>query len=284
MTTFEAIEQRGRGAVRLWVDEFAKHDVLTCASSVAFQVLKSLVPLTLLGLALLGALGRQDVWTNTIAPEIQKRFDPPVYHAIDYGAKKIFANDTAPVIVFAALLTLWYVAGGIRAIMTGINRVYEADETRPTWERWLLSVGLAFCVVVGIVGAALLVEAVPKPSGALQVPVLIGCWVGAVALLALAAGLLVRFAPAERRPKRWASVGGVLVVVAWIVFTVVFRFYVTSVANFKTAVGQLTVFILLAIWVYASSIVFLVGVEIDELLRKNAARRGIVDALLGRSR
>lgn len=286
MATLNALEQRGRDFVQLWIDEFDEHDLLTSASAVAFQVLKSLVPLSLLGLALLGALGREDVWTNTLAPEIQKRFDPPVYEAIDFGVRKIFAADAAPLIVFAALLTLWYVSGGVRALMNGINRIYEADETRPTWHRWLLSLGLAVVVVVGIVGAALLVEAVPKPRGGLQVPVLIGCWAAAIGLLMMAAGLLVRLAPAERRPKKRASAGGALVVAAWVVFSIVFRFYVTSVANFKTAVGQLTVFLLLMVYVYTSAIVFLVGVEIDELLRKNAARNraGITDALLGRSR
>jgi hypothetical protein len=40
-------------------------------------------------------------------------------------------------------------------------------------------------------------------------------------------------------------------------------------ANFTSASGALTVFLVLAAFLYTASIIFLVGVEIDELLRKD---------------
>ncbi len=149
--------------------------------------------------------------------------------------------------------------------------------------RWLLSLGLAVCVVSGVVGAALLLAAVPTPSGAAGVPAAIARWLGAIGLLSLVTGLLVRFGPTERRPKKWASAGAVLVIATWIMTTLVFRWYVESIANFKTAIGQLTVFIVLMVYVYASSIVFLVGVQLDELIREDARadERGILHILFG---
>jgi uncharacterized BrkB/YihY/UPF0761 family membrane protein len=58
---------------------------------------------------------------------------------------------------------------------------------------------------------------------------------------------------------------------------------VDTIANFKTAIGQLTVFIVLMAYAYASSIVLLVGIEVDELLREdaNAEERGILHVLFG---
>ncbi|MGN6429151.1 MAG: YihY/virulence factor BrkB family protein [Gaiellaceae bacterium] len=284
MEILQDLTGRARKLLRIWVDLFARHELLTYASGIAFQVLKSLVPLSLLGIALLGAIGRQDIWTQHMAPAIQSRFDPPIYHAIDYGVKKIFDHNSLGILVFAALLTVWYVSGGVRAIMGGINRIYEADEKRPFWIRWPVSISLAVCTVAGIVGALLLIEAVPKPSGGWEYVTVGARWIGAIAALCAVAGLLVRFAPAERRPIRWASVGGVLVITTWIVTTFCFRWYVASVANFRTAVGQLTVFLILMAYVYASSIVLIVGVQLDELLREEAStdKRGILDVVVGR--
>jgi uncharacterized BrkB/YihY/UPF0761 family membrane protein len=73
------------------------------------------------------------------------------------------------------------------------------------------------------------------------------------------------------------------VIGTWIMTTLVFRWYVESIANFKTAIGQLTVFIVLMVYVYASSIVFLVGVQLDELIREDARadERGILHILFG---
>jgi membrane protein len=242
-----ALRTRVRKVVELWIELFDEHGLLTHASAIAFQVLKSLIPLSLLGIALLGEVGRRDIWAKHLAPAIRPRFDPPVFRAIDFAATKIFLHDSVPLIVFGGLLAVWYVSGGVRGIMGAINRIYGVAETRPFRNRWAVSLGLSLCVVAGIVGAAMLVEAVPTPRGAWRIPVEVVRWLGAIVALALTAGLLVRLAPAKHRSKRWASAGGALVVVTWIVTSIVFRWYVSSVANFKTAVGQLTVFIVLMV-------------------------------------
>jgi len=286
MPTRHQVQKRVWGAVSLVRTRLAKHEVLTYASAVAFQVVKSLIPLVLLGLALLGAVGRRDIWTDHIAPTLKPRFDEPVYHAIDFAVNKIFDSNSAGLIALSALLTIWYVSSGVRGVMGALNRIYETEEVRPSWFRWAVSLGLAVCVVGGIVGAILLVLAVPKASGVWEIPVDLVRWIGAIAALTLATGLLMRLAPAERRPKRWVSAGAVLVIATWLVTSIGFRWYVSSIANFKTAVGQLTVLIILLVYVYVSSIVFLVGVEVDELLREDARsdERGVLDVLFGLGR
>jgi membrane protein len=280
------VVKRTRGAAELLHNRFAEHELLTYASAIAFQVLKSLIPLTLLGIALLGAVGRRDIWTKHVAPALKSRLDQPVFHAIDFGVEKIFASNSAGLILFSAVLTVWFVSSAVRAIMGAINRIYGAKDERPLWVRWPLSFGLACCIVAGIVGAALLVEAVPKQSGSLEILLVAVRWLGALAALVGVTGVLVRLAPARRRPKRWASAGAVLVIGTWIVTSVAFHWYVSTFANFKSAIGQLTVFIVLMAYAYASSIVLLVGIELDELLREDASskERGIIDVLFGLGR
>ncbi len=51
--------------------------------------------------------------------------------------------------------------------------------------------------------------------------------------------------------------------------SLLFRWYVGSIANFKTALGSLTVFLVLMAYLYAGSIILLVGMEVDELLRRD---------------
>jgi len=286
VATRTTVVNRTRGAVELLRERFAEHELFTYARALAFQVLKSLIPLSLLGLALLGAVGRRDVWTKHLAPPLKARLDPPVFHAIDFAVEKIFASNSAGLIAFSAFLTVWFVSGGVRAVMSAINRIYGVRDERPLWIRWALSIGLAVCVVAGVVGAALLVEAVPKQNGTLEILLVAVRWIGALAALIAATGLLVRLAPVRPRPKRWASAGAVLVIATWIVTSFAFRWYVSTFANFKTAVGQLTVFIILMAYAYASSIVLLVGIEIDELLREDASseERGILDVLFGLGR
>ncbi|MBA3844984.1 MAG: hypothetical protein H0X39_20620, partial [Actinobacteria bacterium] len=64
--------------------------------------------------------------------------------------------------------------------------------------------------------------------------------------------------------------------------TLLFSWYIGSLANFKSASGALTVFLVLAAYLYAASIIFLVGVQIDELLRKDSSGTevGIIGLIL----
>jgi uncharacterized BrkB/YihY/UPF0761 family membrane protein len=76
------------------------------------------------------------------------------------------------------------------------------------------------------------------------------------------------------------------VIVSWIAATLIFELFVMDVANFKTASGQLAVFLVLIGYVYTSSIILMVGVELDELLREDATsgQRGVLDVLFGYSK
>jgi membrane protein len=276
------VGNRLRRFVKLWIDLFAKHELLDHASAIAFQVLKSVIPLTLLGLAMLGALGEEHVWRKTIAPAIGPHVQRPTFHAIDFAVEKIFTSDSTGLVVFASFLSLWYVSGAVRAVMVGINQIYETEDQRRWPVRYAISFGLAACVALGVIGALLAAVLLGRVGGPLHVVAEFGRWIVAIALLALALGLLVRFAPAKHRSKKWISAGTALVIVAWIGATLIFELFVSHVANFKTATGELTVLLVLIGYVYTSSIILLVGVELDELLREDTAgQRGVLHVLFG---
>jgi membrane protein len=277
------VQTRLKRFVKLWVDLFAKHELLDHASSMAFAVLKALVPLALLGLAVLGAVGERRTWKETIFPSVQSHVQPATANAIDVAAQKIFSSNSTGLIVFASLLTLWYVSGSVRGVMSSTNTIYGCEETRSWKQRYPISLGLAAAITLCVVGAILAVLVAPALArhGALQVVVAIGRWVVAIGLLALAVGLLMRFAPVEPRPKTWVSGGSILVILAWVAATLIFQLLVTTLLNFKSATGNLGVFLVLCGYVYTSAIIFLVGVEVDELLREDAkeGERGLLHML-----
>jgi membrane protein len=279
------MRNRLRRFVKLWVDLFARHTLLDHAGAIAFAVLKSLIPLTLLGLAVLGAVGEERVWRKTIAPAVKAHVQQATFHGLDVAVEKIFTTESSGLIVFAALLALWYISGSVRAVMGAINQIYETDDQR-TWPvRYALSFGLAAGIALGVIGALLAPIVLGHLGGPEPVHVVaqIGRWIAAVVLLGLALELLMRFAPVEPRPTRWISAGTALVTVAWIGATLIFELFVSHVANFKTATGSLFVFLVLIGYVYTSSIILLVGIELDELLREDAKRgeRGVLHLLFG---
>jgi len=278
------MKTRAKRFVKLWVDLFAEHGLLDHASGMAFAVLKALVPLTLLGLAVLGLVGERDVWKQTIFPRLESHVQPATANAINASVEKIFSTDSLGLAVLASLMTLWYVSGSVRGVMTATNVIYDADETRSWKVRYALSIALAAAITSCVVGAVLAVLVAPALArhGALEVVVAIGRWIVAVALLGVAVGLLMRFAPVKPRAKAWVGGGSLIVILAWVAASLIVRLLVTGLLDFKTATGSLAVFLVLGGYVYTSSIIFLVGVELDELLRQEATegQQGVL-ALLG---
>jgi len=231
------------------------------------------VPLTLLGFALLGAFGFEDVWRDSIGPAIQARVTRPVYSGIDYSVERIFQQETVGLIVPASLLVLWHLSRGMRIVMKALNAVHDKDETRS--RQRLLVMDFALAVVAGacVVGAFLVVVTVPRLSMGLPGALLhVAAWVGAALLLGVAMGVVIRYGPAERPEASWASVGSLLVVVTWLVTSLVFGWWAGSVADYKSAVGSLTVFLLLTTYVLTSTSIFLIGAQLDELARKAGHR------------
>ncbi|HWJ31711.1 MAG TPA: YihY/virulence factor BrkB family protein [Gaiellaceae bacterium] len=256
--------------VRLWVDLFDKHGLLTSAAAVAFQAFVAMVALGLLAIALLGATGEEHVWTTQVAPQIQPRVLPAVFAGIQETVGKIFSSSSVGLIVFASALAVWEVSGMVRACMSALSRVYGTKDDRPWYVRFPLSIGIAIVVTAALVAAAALMLALRHVvHGGWSLPFAIARWLVTVLLMTLAFGVVVRWAPAERRSTRWASAGAALVVCAWIAQTLVFSWYVCSGASYRSAVGSLTAVYLFTTYLYVGAIILLVAIELDEQLRQD---------------
>jgi membrane protein len=262
--------QSFKGLVSLWVDLFAKHNLLTYASAIAFQALVALVALMLLLVAVLGQIGHTDVWTKQIGPQIKPKVLPEVYTGIDATFQKVFSASSVGLIAFAAALAVWEISGAVRGCMGALSLVYETKDDRPWWRRLPLSIGIGVVLTAALIGSILLATAGRTlVHGTWSFPFTVARWLIAIASMIGGFGLLVRYAPAERRAKRWASAGAALVVVAWIVQTVIFWAYLRYLADYRSAAGSLLGVYFLTTYLYVGAIVLLVAIELDEQLRKD---------------
>jgi membrane protein len=267
--------------VRLWVDLFDEHELLTSATAIALRALIAMVALALLAIALLGETGNQDVWKNQIATQIQPKVLPDVYRGIQATVDKIFSSSSAGLIAFATALAIWQVSGAVRACMSALSKIYGTKDERPWYVRFPLSIGIATVVLAALVGAAFLILGLKHAvHGSWGLPLSIARWLVTIVLLTFAFGVLVRYAPEQSQSKKWASAGAALVVVIWIAQSLLFALYVKDVGNYKTAVGSLLLVYVITTYAYVGAIVLMVGVELDEQLRQDLQgeeERGILE-------
>lgn len=249
---------------------FRRHGVGVHATAIAFRVLVSLVPLTLLAIGLLGAAGLEDLWTDTVFPALRARLSAPVAGAVDYVARDIFRTGGPWLIVFSSALFVYDTALGVRMVQRTLNTIHDTGERRGRLRAALVTVGLAVGCDVLFLAAFGVVIVVGRVDGW---PLAVARWPAAVGLVGLGVALLLRYAPAERPEPRWASAGSALIVGGWLLASVLFGVWVTQVADYKSAIGNLTAFLVLTAYTLAVSFVFVAGAELDEVVRRHGRGR-----------
>lgn len=263
-----------RAVMRRLIACESDNDLLTYASAISFQAFFALIPLVLLAFGILGALDGQSVWRHDLAPAVADEVPRAVYQAIDQTVTDVLVHKQLVWITFGALFAVWHVSCAVRAVMGVLNRIYGCDRKRSFRRRLAVSLVLAVAVTFLLLLAICVVKFGPVVvddvfhGGAVAgVVAFVVRWMITAGLLLVVVGMLVRCAPTKNRPWKWVSFGAVLVVGAWIAMSLVFSWYLSSVADYGSIFGSLATVIVLMEYLYFSSIVFLTGIQLDALAR-----------------
>jgi membrane protein len=263
---------RARRSVRAFVDSYVEHDLLTYASAISFQVLSALVPFLLFGVGLLGFLSLESVWRDELAPDIRPNVSEAAFTVIDDVVEKVLEAKHVFWVTAGFLLALWEISGAVRTVMGALNTIYR-DATRRSWRRRMLvslALGLAIgacflgAIAVVVLGPLLYGDPAPAPAAIL----FLLRWTAAGGLLLLAVALLLHYAPERHQPLHWVTRGSLLVMGGWVAMSLAFGFYLREIASYGSIFGSLATVVVLIAYLYASSVIFLGGVQIDALARE----------------
>ena len=258
------------------VGAFRRHGLINFAAATAFLILLALVPFLLFLLALLGFLNLEEVWRDEVAPEIRGSVSQAAYRLLDDTATRVLTEKQGWWMTAGLGLALWEISAAMRVTMTALDRIYGFHRRRGFLEVFPRSVALGLAIGIAVVGAVAVVRFVPlltgELDGVLAVLSFLVRWLVAAALLGVGVALVVRYGTATRQTLPWVSFGTGLVMAAWVGMSILFGAYVTYVASYASVFGHLATFFVLLLYVYASSIVFLAGVQVDACVRERARR------------
>jgi membrane protein len=256
------------------VAAYRRNGLINFAAAIAFLIVLALVPFLLFLLALLGFLGLDTVWQDEVAPEIRDSLSTPAYQLLNSTALRVLRDGEAWWLTGGFALAVWEISAATRVTMTALDRIYGFRRRRSFFELFPRSVGLGLVMGFAVVAAVAIVRFVPLLTdgfdGPLAVAFLLGAWVLAAVVLGAAVALVVHHGTATRQTLPWVTVGTGLVMASWIGMSILFGIYVTYVANYESVFGNLATFFVLLLYVYASSIAFLAGVQADACIRRNS--------------
>jgi membrane protein len=201
-------------------------------------------------------------------------------------ADRIAANSGRTLsigVILGILVSLWSAMSGVKAMIDALNVIYEQKETRSFLKLNLAALvftlaGFAalLLAIAGVVVLPLILTPIGL-GGATETLIRVARW--PVLLLALLIGLAVlyRYAPDRRAARwQWVSVGSVFAAVTWMAASYLFSWYLASFANYNATYGSLGVVIGLMTWLWISTIVVLLGAELNAEIEHQTARDSTV--------
>jgi len=183
-------------------------------------------------------------------------------------------------VIVALLVALYGGTNGAGSIVSALNIAYEEKEKRSLGRFYLLAalitlgaVVLAVVALVATTALAFLGSLVPGISPALLHAGRVGGYLLMVLVAAGVAATLYRFAPSREHAQwRWITPGSLFAAIAWLLLTLLFSFYVTTVTDYNTTYGSLGTVIVLLTWIYLSAYALVVGAELNSEIEHQTAK------------
>lgn len=191
----------------------------------------------------------------------------------------ISSSDT--LLSLSVILTIWASSRGIYAIIKGINKAYGIEKPFATIKFKLLSliftVSLTFLIILvlaTLVFGEIIGNRIFNYFNATEV--FIKLWnqlriiIPLIAMIIIFA-LIYKFSISGNKNIKLSILdvmpGAIFTTVGWIIYSIVFSYYINNFGNYSATYGSLGGIIILLLWLYMSSMLIVIGGEINASYR-----------------
>ena len=262
-------------------NELFRTRAFTMAAAMSYYFLLALLPLLIFFSAMLGYLPIPNLF-DQLLEYVAVLVPPEAMQMVEKILASLLAPHRGGWLSFGLLGYLWTATGGFTALIEALNVAYDVQKTRSWWRDRLQALLLTFTTGL-LTFLGLLVVIVGPHFGhflteLLMVPPALGkIW----PLLRLAAMLVTFTAVVElqyyvgpnRKQQFLATLpGAVAAMIGIFLSSIGLAFYFDHLANYNKTYGSLGAVIILMVWFYVVSLLFVAGAELNEELLKQRAK------------
>ncbi|MNI31980.1 hypothetical protein D3C73_858780 [compost metagenome] len=254
-------------------------DVQGISAQLTYYLILSLFPFLIFIMTL---IGYAHISVEDKIRDLEQIMPGEAISIIEEIVKDVAEGRSQALLSFGMLATLWAASKGINAIIKGLNRAYDIEESRVFWKiRGIAFLATLFIGLVVLLSILLLVLGtwlktqvfllIDLPYGFQKIWDLLQYAVPLFVMFAVFT-LLYWIAPSRRLTLKEVMPGAMFATLGWIITSILFSVYVNQFSNFTETYGSLGGVMILLIWLYISSIIILAGGEINAILMKRSLK------------
>jgi len=248
-------------------------DITALAAQVTYYLLLSFFPFLLL---LLSMLGYSDLKSNDVLVYLSQIMPKSTFDLIYTTVIDVFDKTSGNLISLSLIGLIWTGSSGFRAIIKGLNKAYDEKETRPYWKTLIISilfmVGLALVIIAAValvvfgqmIGSMITMKFHVSSKFRLNWDII--RYLVTLCGMVFTFASLYHFTPCRRMTWREVMPGASFSTLGWLLSSLGFAYYVNNFNNYSSVYGGIGGVIVLMLWLYITSIIILLGGEVNAQL------------------
>jgi membrane protein len=256
------------------------------ASAMAFSFTVALFPMLIFLLNMIPFIQffLHDVTTANILVFVSEVLPESIYNEAAPTIMDIISKPRQGMLSLGFFFALYLSTNGVISMMNAFNAVYRTREYRGFFQTRLISVSIVLVLILSVCGAVLVMilgsELLYKISEFEFVSNNIYYYLLAffrffvlLILFIITNAYIFRFAPAVSKKWKFFSTGSVVSGLLITLGFFLFSYYLTNFASYNKLYGSIGTMLALMLWLWITSILVLVGFEINVSLQKAANKK-----------
>ena len=255
------------------------------ASEMAYNAMLSLFPAILALLTAIGLFQPLKITFEALAGQLSEVTPTDALWLIQSFANAVSAGRDRGLFSLSFGLALWTASGALAAAMAALDQIHQIprSQMRPFWQARVVAVGLTIGAILLLLSALCLmfvsdivVHNLAQHSGILQLELLrlwrLLTFPLVLSIMSLTFGFIYRYGPSRWHPGQPIMPGAVIAAILWAILSMLFRLYVSHFGNYNQVYGTVGAVIVLMLWLYLSSLVLLIGDQLNVTVGKRMAQ------------
>ena len=256
--------------------EFQEDNLTDWAAALTYYGLLALFPALIAMVSLLGLFGDPTATTRSLTEIITDLGPESAAETFKGPIESITeSRGTAGItFVLGLAVALWSASGYVGAFIRASNVIYETPEGRPFWKLRPLQIAVTLAMILllvvlalGLVTTGPVLDAIAGPIGLGDTAVTIWSivkWPVMAAIFLLMVAVLYYASPnVKLRGFQWVTPGSLVAIVAWVIASALFAFYVSNFGSYDKTYGTLGGLIALLVWLWITNLAILFGHQLN---------------------
>lgn len=260
-----------KGIVRL-IKKILNDDIFASSAQLSYYLILAFFPFLIFVITFIGYLNLD---SNEILHGLEIVFPKEVHTLVTSTLDQIINTRNSDILWLSLFGTLIAASTGFRGVIKAINKSYGVRETRLFPIVWLISV-----ISIIILATAIILTLVLLVFGR-SIGILVSTKLGfgdnflyywsnfryviAILSIIIFIACIYKFAPAYKPKWKEVYIGSIVSSTGWLIVSYAFSFYINTRNNFTMLYGSLSAIFALIMWLYLTSFVFILGMEVNSV-------------------